>query len=199
MKTLWFDTETTGVDCKKNDIVQIAGIVEINGNIVDEFEYFQQPRSADTVESGALRVQKKTLDEIMAYPENGNIYRKMSKKLNEHVSKFDKRDKLMPAGQNVTFDKNFMFSLWAQHNDFYLGSYFFGGNIDTLTAAAIAVEMGLIPEPTDKTGKCSYRLDAIALCLGVDLENAHSAVDDIKATRECYLKIKNLFCGGKNQ
>jgi DNA polymerase-3 subunit epsilon len=193
MKILWFDTETTGVKSEINDIVQIAGMIEVNGEIVEEFEFFQKPRSKLTVESKALEVQGKTLDEIMAYPENGNIYKSMWKIFNKHVEKFNPCDKFMPAGQNVQFDKNFMFALWGQQKNFFLGAYLFGGCIDTLSAAAIAVDIGLIKQPIDRKGKPSYKLEAIARRLEVDLVNAHNAINDIKTTRECYLKLKTMF------
>ena len=198
MKTVWFDTETTGVVPGRNEIVQIAGMIEVDGEIVERFEYFQRPKNVDNVEPIALKVQGKTLDEIMAYPQNGNIYKKMNELFNRNVQKFVAKDKLMPAGQNVYFDKQFMFALWKQFNDNYLGSYLSGGCIDVLTASAMAVEMGLMQQPIDARFRPSFKLEAIARTLGVDLENAHSALDDIEATRNCYVAIKSLMNGVSN-
>jgi len=193
MKTLWFDVETTGLDPIKHDIVQVAGIIESEGKIIEEFEFFQQPKNRNDVDAYALKVQNKTLDDVMAYPENGNIYRKMIGIFNKHVNKFSIFDKFMPAGQNVQFDKQFLYSTWNKNGDSYLGSYLWGANIDLLTAVAIAIDMGKMDIPLNKKGAPGYKLEFIAKVLGVNLENAHSAIDDIKATRDCYLKIKGML------
>ena len=43
MKNLWIDLETTGLDVKKHGVVQIAGIVEIDGEIQESFNFFTKP------------------------------------------------------------------------------------------------------------------------------------------------------------
>ena len=37
-KALYFDVETTGLNPYKNDIIQFACLVEINGEVKEEFE-----------------------------------------------------------------------------------------------------------------------------------------------------------------
>ena len=38
-KILWLDTETTGTDSTLHSIIQIAGIIDINGETKKEFAY----------------------------------------------------------------------------------------------------------------------------------------------------------------
>ena len=42
-KIFYFDTETTGLDPKRHDIIQLAYIVEINGEVKEEGEFKLQP------------------------------------------------------------------------------------------------------------------------------------------------------------
>ena len=43
MKLLWLDTETTGLNKEKCDIIQLAGIVIINGEEKEVFKAFYKP------------------------------------------------------------------------------------------------------------------------------------------------------------
>lgn len=40
MKIIYFDTETTGLDCHNNQIIELAMITVIDGEIVDEYDKF---------------------------------------------------------------------------------------------------------------------------------------------------------------
>ena len=48
-KLLWIDVETSGLSCVKNDILTIAGIIEIDGNIAEEFYFKCQPHDWNTI------------------------------------------------------------------------------------------------------------------------------------------------------
>jgi DNA polymerase III alpha subunit (gram-positive type) len=40
MKVIYFDTETTGLDCRDCQIIELAMITVIEGKIVDEYDRF---------------------------------------------------------------------------------------------------------------------------------------------------------------
>ena len=40
---VFYDLETTGVDVKKHSIHQIAGLIEINDEVVEKFNIFSRP------------------------------------------------------------------------------------------------------------------------------------------------------------
>lgn len=48
-KIIYLDTETTGLDKEKNDVIQVAGIIEIDGKEVERFNIFCQPFSFENV------------------------------------------------------------------------------------------------------------------------------------------------------
>ena len=43
MKILWLDTETTGLNTDKCDLIQLAGIVIIDGEEKERFNFYCQP------------------------------------------------------------------------------------------------------------------------------------------------------------
>ena len=48
MKVLWMDCETSGVDPVRHEILQIAGIIEIEGKEV-ETRFFDRPAKSESV------------------------------------------------------------------------------------------------------------------------------------------------------
>ena len=48
-KLLYFDTETTGLDPVRNGIIQIAGIIVIDGEVKEEFNIKMQPHENDEI------------------------------------------------------------------------------------------------------------------------------------------------------
>ena len=54
MKIAYIDVETTGLDPKVNGIYQIGGIIEIDGEAVNEFGILMQPHEDDEVDPKAL-------------------------------------------------------------------------------------------------------------------------------------------------
>lgn len=54
MKVLYFDCETTGTDPIEQDITQISGLIEIDGKVVDKFNFRCQPLNWDGISPEAL-------------------------------------------------------------------------------------------------------------------------------------------------
>ena len=55
-KLFYFDIESTGLDNKRNDIISLAYLIEINKEIKEEGELFMQPFRYDTINAKALEV-----------------------------------------------------------------------------------------------------------------------------------------------
>ena len=62
MKILWTDTETSGLNSKENDILTLAGIIEIDNEVKEEFYLEIQPFNYDNISKQALEVNKLTLE-----------------------------------------------------------------------------------------------------------------------------------------
>ena len=182
MKILFFDVETTGLDPVKNDIIQIAGIIEIDGQIKEEFNIKMQPMDYSTVEQGALDVNGITIEEIKTYQYAKEGYEQLLKIFDKYVYKFNKKDKFIPAGYNVAFDVNFLFEFFKKQKNLYCGSYLNYHKIDPLPVLLMLSLKGTLKLD-------SFKLVDVCKALEIPLLDAHDAMADIKATRDLTLRI----------
>jgi len=189
-KVLWLDFETGGLDPQKCDITQAAGIIEIDGKVVEEFELRARPDSADRVTAEALKVTGLTLEEVMAYPLTQTaLYANLQTIFARHINKFDKEDKFVWAGQNPRFDMDFARALWAKNGDKYFGSWFWSNPAD-LIGFAMGMRIAKQLPPLK-----NYRLVTLAEALEVPLD-AHKAIEDVRATRACFYKLASRIPTG---
>ena len=188
LKFFWVDCETTGLDPVATGIVQIAGIIMVNGKEVERFDLKCRPHPDDEIEEAALEVHGTSREEIMAYPEPGKVYKELTNMFSKYVNKFDKQDKFHAAGKNVRFDLNFL-SEFFKKNGKPAPKYNCAGDpffFSWVHPATMEVEtLALLHEL--KLGKkifTSYKLQAICDQMGVELSNAHDAMADIEASRD---------------
>ena len=186
-KVCWIDLETSGVDVKECAILQVAGIIEIEGEVKEEFTFEMRPREGALIEKGALEAIGRTRESLF---ESG-IDEKVGKKMLEswfgkYVDKFDKRDKFVTAGYNVRFDSDFLRALWTRRNDPYFGSWF---HWPTLDVSAFVAEMIALNGSKPKFE--NFKLGTVCKALGVEMGQAHEAMEDIRATRRLYQFLRN--------
>ena len=187
VKILWFDTETTGLDPNRHGLIQVAGIIEIDGVAVETFDITSAPMSRDEIDYEALRINGREYDDIIQYDAPAVAKARLSAILARHCDKFDKLDKFSLGGQNVAFDVGFLSSFWNKQGDKFLGSYINWRKIDLLQIVDMMSTFGGLELPNRK-------LKTICEYLGVELSDAHDALSDIVATRECF----NILMRGKN-
>jgi len=182
-KTLYLDTETTGLDSLKHGLIQLALIVDIDGEIQEEKNWHIRPFKGDLVANEALEVNGLTMEDLKGFPPADEVFKELLKFLGQYVDKFDRNDKFYPAGYNVSFDMGFLKRFFDKSGDQYFGSWFNGKQIDPLPWLIML----------DWTGKLSlpnYRLAMVCEHFGIPLrEKAHDALADIRATREIILKL----------
>ena len=183
MKLLWIDTETTGTDHTRHAVVQIAGIVEIDGQLMEEFEFFAKPHEGAQIEEQALAVIGKTREQISAYPAASEAYSKLIRIIQKYVPKYTKdvNQRFKIAGQNTHFDYTMMEEFWRLNGDRYWYASVDKRGIDVVLASALMKTAGAI-DVTD------LKLATICKALSIELD-AHNALNDIRATR----KIWNLY------
>ena len=184
-KLFWFDVETTGTNPYKHDIVQLAYLIEIDGEIVSADEILMAPMShIDASASEALAVSGRTVEEVKKYPDAADGLKNLKKELEKHVDKYNKKDKFIAAGYNVRFDIDFLRQAFIKTGDKYFGSWFHWPSIDVAGVFAVLLANGDQPDLKD------FKLETLCKHYGIDI-TAHDAVSDIKATRELYLKLKS--------
>lgn len=182
-KIFWFDTETTGLNPQRNCLVQLAYLIEIDGEIKDEGNLLSSPFPTSVIDKKALDIHGRTEEEIKAYPSPLNIHKDLCDTLSTYINKYDKTDKFIPAGYFTHFDTDMLRSFFKNCGDNYYGSWFASVSLDVSSFVAHEiVKNGLKFE--------NHKLETICRHFKIDLQ-AHDALSDIKATRELFLKLIN--------
>ncbi len=68
MKQLFYDLETTGTKYWRNSIHQLSGMVVVDGEVKEEFNFHVQPNPKAEIEDEALQIAGVTKEQVMAYP-----------------------------------------------------------------------------------------------------------------------------------
>lgn len=181
MKLCFLDLETTGVEHQQHGIIQIAGQIEINDQIVDQFDLLVKPFKGQMISPKALEVNGRTKEEIETFADPPVIYQELVKILSRHVDKFDKTDKLHFIGYNSTFDMNFLREFFSRNGDKYFGSWFYFPDIDVMRLAAYRLM-------NRRAEFQNFKLTTVAKALGLRFseEDAHDGMFDITLTRALY-------------
>lgn len=181
-KLFFFDLETTGLYHWRHGIHQIAGMIVIDGEVKDEFNFNVKPNPKATIEKEALAVAGVTLNRVMAYPDMKEVHAQLLKVLAKHVDKFKKTDKFHLVGfNNAGFDNAFFRAFFKQNGDEYFGSWFWSDTIDVMSLASFHLR--------EQRAKLeNFKLATVAEYLGVkvDKEKLHDAMYDIYLTKAIF-------------
>lgn len=189
MRFMWLDTETTGLETTDASAFELAFILVQNGVVICERDFYLNPLS-ETIKynEDAGKIHGYTEEQIKAFPPEKEQILKIVDFLKSSVNLFksdgSRTEKLVIAGYNVEFDKKHLKALLAR-NGFNYDDYF----IDTADVFEQVKRAGIqkaLPYLPDR------KLGTVAKHLGVNLENAHNALADIRATREVAKKLQQL-------
>ena len=183
-KALYFDVETTGLHPWHNDIIQIACLVEINGEVVEEYTANMQPFSFENVDAKALKINNTTVEELKSYPHPKLIHAELCKLFEKYINKFDKQDKFAPIGYNVKFDCDFLSAFFRKNEDRYYGSWVNWRTVDPLALLYTMDYQRKIALP-------NYKLATVCQHFGIPIK-AHDALSDIRATRELFQTLNEM-------
>ncbi len=195
MKIIYLDTETTGKDPERHDVIQIAGLIEIDGEVKDSFNLTCQPFNYSTIEPEALAVNGVTLGHLRIAQDPCIAYMTLTGILGRWVDKYDKADKFTPAGYNVGFDLEFLGAFFRKNGDLYWGSWQNWRAVDALPIVRFLDYCGRLALP-------NYQLVTVCAHYGIEIA-AHDALSDITATRDLIQRLKDEVtmhcpkCGGR--
>jgi len=134
---VFYDLETTGVDVRKNSIHQIAGLIEINDEVVEKFNIFSRPHPKAIIDEGALRACRKTQEELLSYQDMNMAHKEFKAVLGKYIDPFDTKRKAWNVGYNNRyFDDVFLRAWFKQNGDEFIGSWFWADTLDTLVLAS---------------------------------------------------------------
>jgi DNA polymerase-3 subunit epsilon len=189
MKVLFFDLETTGLNPAKNGIHQISGIIEVDGEIKETFNFKVQPNPKSIIESEALKIANVTTEQVNAYPPMLEVHKQFTELLGKYCDKFNKSDKFHLCGyNNASFDNNFLRGFFLQNGDNYFGSWFWSDSIDVMVLASYFLISKRHQMP-------DFKLKTVAKTLGIEVEESklHDAFYDIELTKQIYDKIYEII------
>ena len=64
MKIIYIDVETTGLGCPESGLVQLAGAIELDGEVVERFDFHMRPFPEDAISDEALAVNGLTRTDL---------------------------------------------------------------------------------------------------------------------------------------
>ena len=188
MRTFFFDVETTGVDLENSAIIQIAGILDIDGKVEDTLEILVRPHEGALIDDKALEVNKTTRDDLKNNPNRidpKEAYLQVLKFCRFPLRVFAEH-RIHAAGYNAhAFDMPLLVNMGKRAGDAFSYCKFHWPVIDVAVLAAdrLRKTRGTLP---------NFKLMTVAEALGVATSGtAHDAVFDIKVTRDLYYKLQN--------
>lgn len=180
MKVLFFDLETTGTLVNKHGIHQLSGMIVVDGEVKEKFDFKVQPNPKAEIVQEALDVAGVAKEQIMAYPPMGEIYRKFIDMLSKYVDRYNKKDKFFLAGYNIaSFDNAFFRAWFLQNGDKYFGSWFWSNCFDVMVLAT--------PYLSEQRAEMeNFKQGTVAKALGINVDDSklHDALYDIEICKQ---------------
>lgn len=188
MVKIFYDVETTGTKSNRHSIHQLSGIIEVDGVIVEEFNYKVRPHPKAEITKEAMSVCGKTEKEILAYPESSIVFAAFTNLLKKYVDPYEKTSKAWLIGfNNRSFDDLFLRMFFELNKNPYYNSWFWSDSIDVLCLASEYLM-------DRRTSMPSFKLKRVALELGllVDENELHDALFDARITRDIYRIVTGI-------
>ena len=182
-KLLHIDTETTGLFAPGAGLIQVAGIVEIDGEEVEAFDFRCRPYPGDLLSKEALEVTGHTREEIEAYPDPESVFHDFIGGLDDYVDRFDKADKFHLVAYNAGFDSDHLRAWFKKAGDNFFGAYFWTPPLCTMCLAGLALRSKRAEMP-------NFKLATVAETLGVTADgNTHDALTDVRLSAGIYRRL----------
>lgn len=160
-----FDLETTGLDCKLCDIIEVGAVKVADGSVIDSFSSLANVGyELDPFITNLTGISNKMLVDA---PTIDNVINRFSNFAGESIL----------LAHNASFDMNFMYIAYER----ILAKTLTNDYIDTLSIAKRA-----FPEMKHK------RLQDLCGALGVENGCEHRALTDVLATVECYKRMRSI-------
>ena len=185
------DLETTGTDKNRHGILQIAGCIEIDNEIKEDFEWFVKPYPDQEIDPEALAVNNIKLEDIENFMDPKVCLFEIKRLCEKYVNFWDKTDKFFFVGYNAKFDYDFFREFFIKGsitdkerqfgNGF--GNYFWVPPLDVMMLVAITLHKNRVDYNLP-----NFKLMSVAKLFNLVPENAefHDAKFDIEITRKLF-------------
>lgn len=185
-KLIFIDTETVNVDRDQAGIWQLAGIVVIDGEVKESFNFEMNPGyDVDWVKE-CIDHAHLTFEQIKSLPPQEESFVKFQALLDKYVDRYRKEDKFHIVAYNAAFDVSKLRAWWKRNDDPYFGSFFWSDYICVMSLASYVLKNHRAKFP-------NFKLQTVCTALNIELHDAHNATADIKATLELYNTLDSLL------
>ena len=187
MNIFFFDVETTSLDVCHGAIIQIAGILDIDGEVADTLNILVKPHENADIRQEALDVNKTSLEDLFENP--ARVSPKAAYQQVMDFCRYPKRvyqeHRIFASGYNAfTFDMPMLMHMGTRVGDQYSRKKFHWPVLDVAVLAADYLR-------EQRSAMDSFSLASVAKMLGVEFEGmAHDAVFDTRVAREIYYKCR---------
>jgi DNA polymerase-3 subunit epsilon len=185
-RILWFDLETTGTDPEKNGIIQIAAVIEQEGEIIDTFNTLMNP-VGKLIDDAALIVNGHTRNLLSMYRCPEAVYREFNAFLDKYGKRGDKKARYIPGGYNARFDLDFLSQFFF---DMSKGPFAFWEHLQYNPVDPFPVVVWLWRQGFLKLPDC--KLSTVAEYFKIEI-TAHDALSDVLAARSVSIELKKAF------
>lgn len=186
IKRCFIDTETTGLDHLVHAVHQIGVIItDDKGNKLDSLNLMFAPPAFAKCSEEALAKCRLTHEQLFSRPLTQKAaFTKFISFLEEHVNRFDSKDKLQFVAYNSDFDEKFIRAWFFSNSNDFFNSYFWSPSICMQRVAA-----WYLIDHRDKLER--FKLHYVCKFLGIEFseDHAHDAMYDIEKTLELYRKL----------
>jgi DNA polymerase III epsilon subunit-like protein len=182
MIACWIDTETTRIETVDSGAFEIAILIYDGADMVEEKLYHLNPLN-DQIKFGeeAFKVNGVSEETIHSYPPAEKVIPEIVELFDSYVPP----EGFVFAGYNCGFDYAHVKALFDRYGE-HMETFFSGRMIDVLELVKRAKSMKVLGH-TDNN-----KLTTLCKALNIPQENAHTALDDIKATRKLYEAIYRM-------
>lgn len=180
MNIIFCDVETTGLDRKNDSIIQIAGIIRVDGENVEEFNWNMRPYKSNKIDPDATAKTGLTQEDIEQYPDQAEVFDKFISLLDKHGIGSTWNSKALFCGYNSPFDAEFVRN-WFEHNGNTKYGYRFTSPDFDVMRIALLYYAGVRSEFRNFKLSTVYRYT-----FGESFEDSHNAMADIKATERLF-------------
>jgi len=188
-KIIWIDVETTGLYPGEDTIIELAALYEERGNPSSRQIFHRyckpvkKPANWDYI-SNLTNISWELLEEKGI--SSSQLSDEFISFLSTLMDGYDAKDKAVFAAYNASFDNQFVRKLFDPDAKQYFGSYFFSCSLDIMSTVALALYKNVLPQ------LFNYKNITLAEHFKINLK-AHSAIEDIKASRQIQLKLEKLL------
>jgi len=185
---IFYDLETTGVEVKKHSIHQIAGIVEVDGEVAETFDIRTRPHPKAEITEKAMIVGGVTEEQVLAYKPMREAYFELRDIVLRYIDSYSTTDRATLIGfNNRFFDDQFLRAWFKQNESAMFDNWFWSDTRDVMVLASEYLD-------DRRSSMPSFKLKRVALTLGINVDESrlHDGGYDVELTRKIYRTVTFL-------